>query len=207
MAFVIKMVHLFLWPLGMALFKIFFKFQVKGKENLKGLKGPLIIVANHGSWLDAFLMCGALPFGSKIFPVRFAAWYKYYWRFFPFSWLAGIFPVMKGRELDEILKESIKILEKGGTVGMFPEGKRRHFGRKRKGRRGTAFLALKTNSQILPMLIEENMGLEIIPCLLRKRKIKVTIGKPFRFPPQPIKSRSDLNNPADLIVEKIYQLE
>lgn len=207
MDFLIKIFHNALWVIGMPIFKFFFGFEVSGQENLKGLTGPLIIAANHNSWIDGFLLPGILPFNSIIAPIRFAIGYKYYRAFFPFSWIIGGFSVKRGIGLENTLKKALGILEKKGAIGIFPEGKRRRFGRKKRGRRGAPFLALKTNSFILPILIEGNMGLNVFDCVLRKRKIKVKIGRPFRLPLQKIEKRSDLNRPAQIIMDKIYELK
>jgi len=47
MLFLEKIAHLFCWIIGKTLFAFFFRFEVKGKENLRELKGPLILVFNH----------------------------------------------------------------------------------------------------------------------------------------------------------------
>lgn len=207
MLFLRKIAHIFCWTIGNILFRFLFHFEIKGKEGLKDLKGPLIVVFNHSSYLDAFFVITALPPNSKVTPVQFAVWHKYYQKFRPLLAIAGSFPVEKGVGLGKTLKRGLEILNKGGVVGIFPEGKRRHLGRPRKGRRGPAFLALKTNSPILPIYIEGALGLKSSDFFSRKRKVKVKIGEVFSLSYQPISTPSDLDAPANFIRDKIYQLK
>ena len=202
-----KITHLFSWLIGKTLFNLFLHFKVEGQEHLKSLKGPLIVSFNHVSWIDPFFVDAAFPLCSNLIPIHFAAAYKYYWMLFPFSAIAGAFPVKRRVGLKKTLAKALKILKKGGTVGIAPEGKRRHFGRPRKGRRGVAFLALKTNALILPVYIQGALGLKALEMLLRKNKIVVKFGKPFRLPAQPTKTRPDLIKYSNFVIDKIYQLE
>jgi len=210
MSFLIKIVHLFLFFTVRPFLKFFFNFKQEGQENIKGVNPPIIIVANHSCWIDPFLISAAMPPDSEIIPVRFATWYKHFWKFAPIIWPMGAFPVRKKMGLEKTLEKALNILKKGGTVGMFPEEKRRHFGRRRKGRRGTPFLAIKTNALILPVFVDGTMGMEFSDYFMRARKITIKIGKPFRLPSQPVENieeLSELNDLADLVVEKIYELE
>jgi len=204
-----KISHWISWKLGNIFLSFFFKFEIKGRENLKDLGGPLIIVYNHCSMLDPFVVMASIPSSSKIAPIHFAVWYKHFYKlyFFPFLLLSGAFPVKQGVGLEEALKSAIKVLNNNGTVGIAPEGKRRHFGRPRKGRRGSAFLALKTNSPLLPFYIEGTLGLSPSEFFLRKRKITLVIGKPFCLPQQKITKPEDLDAPADFIRDKTFELE
>lgn len=190
------------------IFEFFLRPEVVIKENLKKLKGPLIVVSIHASWIDPFLIGAVFPRGAKIFPIRYACWWKYYYfpLFFPFVLLFGAFPIRKGFALGEALKAPLKILKKGGVVGFFPEGKRRRGGRPRKGRRGAAYLALKARAPILPIKIEGNMDMGIIKFCLREHRIRIKIGRSFRLPFQKIDKPEDLNQPSDLIMQKVREL-
>lgn len=206
--FIHKFFYNFTWLIAKPIFTFFFHFETEAQEDLKKLKGPLIVAANHAAWVDPALIGIAFSFLSKVFPIRYACWYKYFYtpRFLIFVWIFGSFPVKKGLELKETLKIPIKILKKGGVVGIFPEGKRRRAGRFRKGRKGAAYLALKTRAKILPVKIEGNTNMTAGKFLFRRYKIRVKIGKAFLLPPQKINKPEDLNKPSDLIMEKIRGL-
>jgi len=197
--------YYFVWAFGYPLFRIFFNVKITGRENIKALEGPLIIALNHCSVYDMVAMV-SIPPDSKLIPVHFAVAPIFYWRFLLFMLLIGAFPVRKGLELGETLKRPLRVLKNNGVVAIFPEGKRRHFGRKRKGRRGAAFLALKTNSPILPIYIEGLLGFKSRGIFKERRGVKIVIGEPFRLEPREIKQPSDLNDSSDFIVEKIYEL-
>lgn len=201
-----KIGHYVCWFVGKTVFKFFFRFEIQGKENLKNQKSPLIVAFNHVSWMDPFFVDAAFPLFSNVIPIHFAAAYKYYWMLFPFSVLAGAFPVKRGVGLKKTLAKALKILKTGETVGIAPEGKRRHLGRPRKGRRGVAFLALKTNALILPVYIQGALGFKGLEMLLRKNKVIVKFGRPFRLPAQPAKTRPDLIKYSNFVIDKIYQL-
>jgi 1-acyl-sn-glycerol-3-phosphate acyltransferase len=200
-----KTAHLIVWLICLVLFKIFFRFEVEGRENLKGLTGPLVVTPNHSSWVDPFFVMAAIPPFSEIAPIHFAVGYGYYWAYLPLMVLGGTFPIKKGIGLERTLKKGLKILAAGGTVGIFPEGSRRHFGRPRRAKRGAAFLALKTKSPIVPVFIQGSLGLGLSD-IWSRRRIKLKIGRAFLLPDRPINQPSDLNQPADLTRKRIYEL-
>lgn len=199
--------NLIWWPCRM-LFSFFFHFKVETKENLKNLKGPLVIAASHASWVDPFLIAAVFPFWAKVFPIHYGCWYRYFYspRFLPFVWLLGTFPIRKGLDFDESLKTPVRILKNKGVVGLFPEGKRKLGGRPRRARRGAAFLYYKTGAKVLPVKIEGSFNMKFSQFFKRKYRIKVKIGRPFSLPSQKINKIEDLNQPSGLIMEKIRGL-
>ena len=186
------------------------RVEIKGQENAKDLKAPLIITINHASWTDPFIVATAFSSKSRIFPIRYACLWKYFYfpLLFPIFWPAGAFPVWKGKGLERALKTPIKILENNGIVGIFPEGRRQRIGDKKLSRpkRGVAFLAYKTGAKVLPIKIEGHIGMKFHKALLRKYKIKVKIGKPFSLPVQKVTSVESYNEPASYIMHKICSL-
>lgn len=191
-----------LWIPVQLLLRLFFRFKIESEENLKEIKLPLLITVNHASWLDPILACAAFPFNSKVYPICFAAWYRYYYSpLFLFMLVWGAFPVRQGIGLENVLKEPVKILKNGGVVGIFPEGRRRHFGRPRKGKRGAAYLALNTGVPILPIKITGTLGIRPKDVFSR-RKIVVKTGKMFYLAPE-MKYPEDLNKATDLILAKL----
>ncbi|MEK7085143.1 MAG: 1-acyl-sn-glycerol-3-phosphate acyltransferase, partial [Patescibacteria group bacterium] len=64
------LVQTLMWPLMWLGVGIFYRVTIRGKERLHGLSSPLLIIANHRSVLDPFLIGMALPWGSHLFPVR-----------------------------------------------------------------------------------------------------------------------------------------
>ena len=201
--FLAKIIFIILWPIIRIVVFVFFRFKIKAKINLKELEPPFIVVINHTSWLDSFLAGASFPFNSKVFPICYAAWQKLYYfpLFFPLLFLGSTFPVKRGIGLENTLKQPVKILKNGGVVGIFPEGKRRRFGRPRKGKRGAGYLALTTGVPVLPIKIEGVLGLKMSDFFSR-RKITVNIGEPFTLPRE-MKYPKNLNEATDLIIKKM----
>ena len=195
-----------LWAPFQSVFFVCLNYKVKGKENLKEVSPSALIVINHTSWCDFLLAGGVFPFNSRFYPISFAVWHKlfYFPLFFPFMLLANSFPVEKGIGLDNSLNHPLKILKKGGVVGIFPEGRRRHLGRPRKGRRGAAYLALNANVPIVPIKIEGTIGLSPLKFFFQKRRVRVKIGKPF-YLPQEMKYPENLDQATDLIVDTLRE--
>jgi len=192
------------------IFNFFMRVQIESKEDLKKLKGPLIIAANHASWTDVFLIAAALPFDTKIFPIRYACLSKifYFPLTLPLVWLLGSFPIKRGVGLEKSLKHSIKILKDKGVVGIFPEGRRQRITDTELSRpkRGIAYLTLKTKTKILPVKIEGQVGMKFSKFFLRKYKIKIKIGQIFSLPNQEIINPESCNKPAVYIMRKIRSL-
>jgi len=199
------------WLLTKPALSYFFALKLESKTDLKNLRGPLIIVSNHASWIDPFLIGVVFPFNAKSFPVHYATWWKYYYfpLFTPLLWLLGSFPVRTKIGLKKALIVPTKILQSGGVIGIFPTGKRtRKYNKDNppKPKRGAAYLALKNNISILPVKIEGNIGMKFRTFLTKKHQIKIKIGKPFYLTPQDISNPESLNVPADYIMSRISQL-
>jgi 1-acyl-sn-glycerol-3-phosphate acyltransferase len=185
------------------IFYLLFRPQMDGLENIKDLKKPLIVAINHNSWTDAFLI--SFPFLSNLslLPIRFACLRKlfYFPLFFPFLFLTGNFPVQKGLGLEKNLRPAIKILKNKGIVGMFPEG-RRFRGQIMEPKRGVAFLALQSKSDILPVKISGNEQMVLWKVFLGRYKVRVKFGKVFSL----IDKTADYNESANFVMNNIRRL-
>jgi len=103
------------------------------------------------------------------------------------------------------LKKPIEILDKKGTVGIFPQGVRYHGGRPKKGRRGAAYLALAADTSILPVYIKGTIGLGLRAFFKREKSITLYSGKVFRIPKDLHEAR-DVDKATEFLMEKIEKI-
>ena len=151
------------------------EFRVEGRENLPA-SGPLIVVANHFSFLDPAALVGALPW-----PLEFLGGLELpnappIVRWIPKLW--GYYPVFRGTGSREGLRAAEAVLHHGGVLGVFPEA-----GSwatvLRPARPGTAFLAAQTGVRLLPMGFDGLSDLFRNVRRGRRGPVTVRIGQPF----------------------------
>jgi 1-acyl-sn-glycerol-3-phosphate acyltransferase len=154
-----------------------FRMEVTGREH-EPAEGPFLAVSNHWSAFDPPVLGAALR--RK---VHFMAKQELFDIPVLRSWMRciGTFPVRRGQPDRQAIRTALQVLERGGVVGMFPEGTRNPRGYLLPAEPGAAFLALKARVPVLPVGI---LGtLEVLPkgaWVPRVRKIRVRIGPPFR---------------------------
>jgi 1-acyl-sn-glycerol-3-phosphate acyltransferase len=66
---------------------------------------------------------------------------------------------------------------------MFPEGTRGSDGKLRKGKPGSAVIALETDVPVLPVAIVGTDKIKGISSVFKRPRVVVSIGKPFKLPP------------------------
>lgn len=149
--------------------KLFFRFKVEGLENIPK-KTNFIVVANHESFLDPFVIAAAVPKKIHCLSSRFL--YRLPW----LKWVLERLETLSTGSSSEI---AIDYLMKDKIVGLFPEGGCSRDGKLREFRRGAALLAIKTGRPIVPCAILGTY--EALPVTAKFPKfvpIKVKIGKP-----------------------------
>jgi 1-acyl-sn-glycerol-3-phosphate acyltransferase len=164
------------------LLNIPFSWKVEGRENIP-LTGPLILITNHVHLLDPFFLLFSSPRW-----INFMAKEELFRSPFLRPWLrwAGSVSISRrGKVSDKqkMLRSSRDVLENGLILGMFPEGGRSRDGKLRKGKPGSAVIASKTNVPILPIGIAGTDKIKGISWLWKRPHIVISIGKPFKLPP------------------------
>jgi 1-acyl-sn-glycerol-3-phosphate acyltransferase len=156
-------------------FGIMADFQVEGRENLPK-SGPLLVVANHFHFLDPVALIHTAPW-----PLEFVGGARTPNAPATLGWinkLFGVIPTYRGTGSRETLLNAEEILKQNGVLAIFPEG-----GSwaqvLRPPRPGTAFLAWRTKSPILPIGLDDLVGFFQRVKFGQKATIKVKFGKPF----------------------------
>ncbi len=158
-------------------FLVYFRMQRIGREHLPR-SGPLLLAANHRSFLDPFVI-GTL--------VRRPVYYMAKRELFEKRWQAwvlnalGAFPVDRGAGDREAMATARAILARGDCVVVFPEGTRVRPGPLGEPRRGVGRLALETGAPVAPVAV---FGTEDVRrgWRIRPRRVRIRVGRPMLFP-------------------------
>lgn len=173
--------YFLVWPIAGIILRIFYKIEVRGRENLDGVKPPLIMASNHKTLLDGFIIVVSFPWLSPILPGRYMT-EEFDFRSMAlriisrlrilklFYLLTGGFPSGRGQGIENAIKIPARILKNGGTVLMFPEGFLIRGDELGYFYHGTSALALVSKAPILPVHIKISRG-----------RIRVTFGKVFNL--------------------------
>ncbi|HLX60927.1 MAG TPA: MFS transporter [Planctomycetota bacterium] len=157
--------------------KLHFRFTVVGAEKVP-LDGPVILVANHGSFLDPLFLGVAAPRMTQFMMYR-----SYYESAMHplFRWLSCI-PVDENKHL-QALKTGVASLEKGACIGIFPEGQVAYEKKLYPPQGGAIFLAQRSGAPIVPMAIKGDW--DVLPRGARFpkfKKVTAVFGEPFTVP-------------------------
>lgn len=145
------MLYSFFKLLGEVIFGFYYRVKRVGLDNFPK-KGPLILAANHISYMDPLLIGLASPR-----PIVWMMLESIYEKpvINSICRRTSCIPVKRDSRDLQALKRAIGVVKTGVVLGMFPEGRmsrdgelQRHFGE------GTAMIGLKTGTPILPVAIE-----------------------------------------------------
>lgn len=166
-----------------------FLFRVKkvGEKNIKEDES-YILCGNHKSYWDPTLIVG---FTKR--KVCFMAKEELFKSTF-LRWLANIFdifPVKRGSQDIEAIKNSLKVLKNGDILGIFPEGTRNGLAKQQKVKNGAAYLAARTGAKVIPVGIQGTFK--------PFTKVILNYGEPLDF------SEYKTNKPEKEVLEKISQ--
>ena len=161
-------------------FKTYFRAEVKGLDNLPNT--PFILVPNHQSYLDGFLIVSSMP-NRVLKDLYFLAEEVY----FPKGTLRGklgklfhILTVNINRDLKGSLQKTASLLRKGKSVVIFPEGARTRTGELLEFKKSFAILSKELNVPVVPVVIKG--GFESLPIgsvFPKPIKLKIEILKPI----------------------------
>ena len=133
--------------IALPLLRHIFRIKVKTDKKIRDLPGPLVFVGNHPSFIDPVIMAATV----KGRPINFVAG-EFLFRkpiFGPIITKGGCIPKAQYRNDLRTVRAMIRVLSRGGTLGIFPEGTRFTDGHSNPFDTGLASLVKKTGAGIV----------------------------------------------------------
>lgn len=191
-SYIVKPLRYFFQIIAFIILRIFYNVHVVGKEKLENIKGPVIFAINHTSHLDTITLLRVLPIKIKS-NIAFAAAQDYFfvkdddknkfWKKTKLIFLQiilNIFPFSRGGNIKQSLKLTGKLLDKGISIGIYPEGTRSINGEIGTFKLGIGLIASNMKVPIVPVKIKGLFDIlpkgKKFPCF---GKTAVYFGKPI----------------------------
>lgn len=177
--------------------------RIEGRENLRGVSGPLLVISNHIGDVDPGFILTALPArlrhhlaiatgGEALEALRTPAPERNFsLRIYDrLEWILGVsllnlFPLPREAGFRRSFAYAGEAVDRRYSVLVFPEGRHTTDGKVSPFRSGIGLLAVNLGIPVLPMRIDglfelKNAGRHFAP----PGRIRVKIGQPMRFEPQ-----------------------
>jgi 1-acyl-sn-glycerol-3-phosphate acyltransferase len=178
------------------LLRLFFRVKPIGRENIP--QGPAIVCSNHSNWADPFIIANAFTKEHQIRVMAKAELFK-----IPllrgFLRSIGTFPVKRGKSDVSAIRTTLRYLQEGYKVVIFPEGTRVTDEDATAAKNGAVRLA-------------ERAGVPIVPIYIPRKKrlffhFPLVIGKPYHINQDKAKlSTEEYDALAEELMQKIKEL-
>jgi long-chain acyl-CoA synthetase len=174
--------------------------RIRGREHLRALEGPVLVISNHVTYLDIAWILPALPArlrnrlatamgGERLARMRCPSKslsllerLRERLDYFLALSLFNVFPLPKQSGFLESFRFAGDLADRGWNILVFPEGQTTEDGRMAPFRAGIGLLARHLNIPVVPMRLD---GLFVLKqaerILARPGQVRVTIGPPVRF--------------------------
>lgn len=162
---------------GVVLLKVFFHIQVQNAGYVPR-KGPLIVAANHFSYMDPVVL-------QSMFPRRIAFMMTEIYFEGRGKWLFQLLHCICVKEKGSnraALKQGMEVLNNNDVLGIFPEGGVSREGCLQEGNPGIGFLAIKSGAPVIPACISGTyQALPKGAKIPKSSRITIIFGKPMTF--------------------------
>ncbi len=169
-------------PTARAVIRTRYEVRLHDPERVP-LEGPVIFAANHVGVIDGPLLAIFSP--RPVHALTKAEMFDH-WFMGPFLRASGQIRLDRYETDPAAVKQSLRVLEAGATVGVFPEGTR-GAGDLKRFHRGAAYLGLVTGAPIVPVIMlgtrEPGGHTGSIPS--RGARLEMCFGEPFVVEAQP----------------------
>jgi 1-acyl-sn-glycerol-3-phosphate acyltransferase len=176
--------------------------HVKGRERVPA-RGAFILAGNHLNLADPPIFTGLTPrrivwmgkqelFDIPVFGVLYH--------------LFGCIPVRRFQADLRALRRSEDALRRGLVLGMFPEGTRSGESGLGRGEPGTALVAMRTNTPVMPVAIWGTEGIKLPRDFFRRTTVHIVYGEPFHLPRPERITKDAVEEATDLIMSRIAEL-
>lgn len=167
-----------LYALSQLIVRLQWRTHVTGKEHLEGLPQGAILVANHRSSIDPFLIQTAA--GRRVHWMV-AGEYCRHFVFGPILRILEVIPTNRGGIDTASVKRALQHLQNGKFIGMFPEGRINRTSEPLLSiRPGVSLICKKTAAPVVPIWIQgAPQAPTVIGPLFRMAAVRVFIGKPI----------------------------
>ncbi len=180
---------------------LLFKPKVYYKSKRYPLPKPCILVSNHKSLMDFVLYLVVFPFRTIRFLMAEVLFNKGK-LFGKFLHAIGGIKVDRDAHSFDFVSDALQVIDEGGTVGIFPEGRLPIGGKPWPFTPSTAFIAMHTDAPIVPVYTDGNYGLF--------KRARVVIGEPIvlmDYCDQSASQEEQLKSLTALLESKVYELK
>lgn len=176
--------------------------RIRGRGNLRGLRGPALIISNHVTYLDIAWILPALPArirnrlatamrGERLAEMRRPASANRLFerfmerlRYFLALSLFNVFPLPRQSGFLRSFRFAGNLVDRGWNLLVFPEGRTTDDGKMAPFHSGIGLLAKQLDIPVVPMYLDGLFDLkQAVRIIARPGQVHVTIGSPIRFSP------------------------
>lgn len=166
------------WSLFRLYFRLFHRWKIHGTRNIP-MEGPLILAANHASFLDPPLVGAAAPREINYLARE---------TLFRFPVIGGLLRSVNAVPVDREgggaagLRAILDRLLGGGAIILFPEGTRTHNGDLQKAKSGIGLTVIKSEAPVVPVRVFGTFkALNRKQSIPRPHRVTVVFGRALDF--------------------------
>ncbi|MEA1926105.1 MAG: lysophospholipid acyltransferase family protein [Patescibacteria group bacterium] len=181
-------------------------------ELTKRLDRPIVVVSNHISRWDPFLILSSMrrSFYFRNLVWRIPAYHGFFGRlkYIHFQMLflfLGVYPIGGKGSIEKKLENTINLLKNGHSTVFFPEGKRAVAGEKTKPKNGIGYVISHQDVYILPVNVQYSKRKQCGLGIKINSKARVVFGKIYKS--EYFREKYDENAIYHGVMGSVFELE